>query len=457
MDMAHEILKLRTSASQDHQHKDAIVVNLVIKSFTGQAYEVTGRANPPRSSSARRYSSDVYSTFRFVATLPLAPDQWVQILKSTHQRLPDFHSSHPREVYQAVAEAMVRGDLALYQLPSLSASHGLAGKKGFGLSIIKGPNPHSATDLTPEAIKGADAAQQLLDELGISSEVFLGYLTNENLFNGEQKKNAYSEALQLFASGELLAYKIPLPPKAPPAKAQEFLPVTAADRPVPLAPEANTASAGSVSKKPPVEKVESEKVGDNQVEESNLRETTTADGKRIHYFKQEDIKVKKLYGGEEYFFYVEHEEEILELAYTTVDVGESSLEFYINNQFNDNVLMKSEGFGITGHVLSKSIDLYSDDHGVPPTYLNGVIIKKNLSNFQKEYNDIRIGSPNLNEDEIAVEAVKNISFGRERIKLGYSDISVNATGKKETLVDGKILVDVPTKVQIKAKRIGENR
>ena len=73
----------------------------------------------------------------------------------------------------------------------------------------------------------------------------------------------------------------------------------------------------------------------------------------------------------------------------------------------------------------------TDGHDVPPKYLSGIIINKNLSNFQKEYNGIRLGSPNLNEDEITVEAVKNVSFWPERIKLGYSDVNVNATGKKK--------------------------
>jgi len=215
------------------------VVNLVIKDIAGQTYELTGRSSAPRASAAKRYSGDAYSIFRFVATLPLASDQWVQILKSTQHYLPNFDSSNPAEVRQAVAQAIMRGDLTLYQLPSLNISHGIKGKKGFGLSIIKGPNPHSATELTPEAIRSTDAAQQLLNDLGISTQAFLGYLTNENIFNGEQKKNPLSEALQLLASGELLAYKIPLPSKTPPAKAVEYVAAASADKPVPLAPESS--------------------------------------------------------------------------------------------------------------------------------------------------------------------------------------------------------------------------
>lgn len=226
------------------------MVNLVIKDFTGQAYELTDRASSPRSSAAQRYSSDAYSTFRIIATLPLGTDQWVQLLNCTHQRLPDFHSSHPGAVYQAVAGAIMRGDLMLYKLPALSANHCVAGKKGFGLGIIKGPNPHSATDLTPETIGSADAAQQLLDDMGISGELFLAYLANQNLFIGERKSTSYKAALQLLASGELLAYKIPIPPKAPPAKATEYLPPSAADKPVPLAPESSRAAASTNNETP---------------------------------------------------------------------------------------------------------------------------------------------------------------------------------------------------------------
>ncbi len=224
------------------------MVNFVIKDFIGQAYELTGRASSPRSSSAQRYSSDAYSTFRLVANLPLAPAHWVQLLRSTDQYLPDFHSSHPGEVYQAVAAAIMRGDLMLYKLPALNANHCLAGKKGVGLGIIKGPNPHCATDLIPEVIGSVEAAQQLLDNLGISPQALLGYLSYENLYNSYQKRNPLNDALQLLASGDLLAYKILLPPKSPPKKATEYLPATAADRPVPLAPENNNFSTSNNAK-----------------------------------------------------------------------------------------------------------------------------------------------------------------------------------------------------------------
>ncbi|MDF3011988.1 MAG: hypothetical protein K0Q78_192 [Cellvibrio sp.] len=242
------------------------MINLIIRDFTGQAYELISRSSSPRSSSAKRYSSDAYLTFRFVATLPLTPDQWVQILTRINQRLPDFHGNHPGEVYEAVAQAVIRGDLSIYRLPTLNVISSLQGKNGFGLCIIKGPKPHSATDLAPEVVTSAAAAQQLLDKLGISPQALLGYLSHQNLYNSYQKQNPLNEALQLLASGELLAYKLPLPPKAPPAKAVEYLPVTAADRPVPLAPESK--KSVSVTK---VETVPAKKAPPQTLDEATQR------------------------------------------------------------------------------------------------------------------------------------------------------------------------------------------
>lgn len=213
------------------------MVYLVIKGPFDQAYELTDRASAPRSSPARRYRSDAYTTFRFVAGLPLAPQQWVQILRSTHHHLTNFHSNHPGEVYQAVTESVMHGDLAIYQLPNISETSALRGKHGVGLSIIRGPHLHSATDLTSEPITNPDDAKRLLDELGISEKALLAYLNSENLYNSYQQQNPLADALNLLATGELLVYKISLPASAPTPKAVEYLPTMAADKPVPLAPE----------------------------------------------------------------------------------------------------------------------------------------------------------------------------------------------------------------------------
>lgn len=97
--------------------------------------------------------------------------------------------------------------------------------------------------------------------------------------------------------------------------------------------------------------------------------------------------------------------------------------------------------------------MYAENHGAPPEYLNGTIIKKNLSNFQKEYvmlRDQEGGS--LSQKELSEKAIKNISFGKERVKPGYDDISVDVVKKGDVDVDGKIESDVPTSVKITARK-----
>ena len=225
------------------------MVHIVINDIFNQAYELTDRYNAPRSSAAQRHRYDAYFTFSLVTRLPVTPQQWLHILNRALGRLPDFHSNHPGEVYQAVAESVMRGDLAIYQLPRITDFGALRGKQGVGLRFIKGPNPHCATHLTPEICNSPAAAKQLLDELGISDKAFLGYLNGESLYNSYQQQNPLQDALNLLATGKLLAYKVTLPASAPAAKPVEYLPTTAADKPVPLAPETNKSSTSSSTEK----------------------------------------------------------------------------------------------------------------------------------------------------------------------------------------------------------------
>lgn len=183
------------------------------------------------------------------------------------------------------------------------------------------------------------------------------------------------------------------------------------------------------------------------------KDKKTADQREVHPISKDDIKFHKRYGGEEYEFYVDGPNGPLELAYTTVKPDEKSLEFYINNTFNKGIIIKGTGFGLTNEILKRSIDIYAAEHGAPPEYLNGTIIKKNLSNFQVEYDKARNTLPlNTPKNKVSEEAIKNISFGKERVNLGYDQISVDAGGMSDVEVDGKKLTDVPTKVKITAGR-----
>lgn len=213
------------------------MVQIVIYDMFNQAYELTDRHNAPRSSAAQRHRYDACFTFSLVSRLAVSHQQWLHIMRRALGRLPEFHSNHPGEIYQAITKSVMRGDLAIYQLPGITDFGALRGKADVGLCIIRGPDPHCATDLTPEICNSPEAAKQLLDEMGISTQSFLAHLNGKSLYSSYQQQNPLQDALNLLASGELLAYKVRLPVSAPTPKPVEYLPPTAADKPVTLAPE----------------------------------------------------------------------------------------------------------------------------------------------------------------------------------------------------------------------------
>jgi hypothetical protein len=216
------------------------VINLTITAHDGHLYELIGRHSQSQSSAARLYRNDPYLTQRLIARLPLEPDTWLQILNRLGLRPTDLESRQPGGIHQVIANAIVRGDLNLYKLPLLDSANSLRGKSDMGLCIIKGPKPHCATHLSAAPIFSPGAAQALLNELGIEPGALLGYLTAQNLYNSYDQQKPLDEILKRLANGELLAYKIPLPPMSVPEKMIEL--VDAAEpryEPVPLAPDSN--------------------------------------------------------------------------------------------------------------------------------------------------------------------------------------------------------------------------
>ncbi|VAW60255.1 Rhs-family protein, partial [hydrothermal vent metagenome] len=188
----------------------------------------------------------------------------------------------------------------------------------------------------------------------------------------------------------------------------------------------------------------------------DTRPKKTKGGRDIVYFTQDDIEYENRY-DQIYKFHVDDGNSQFRLATTTVFREDEALEFYINNSFHEGVLLKSEGFGITDEIISQSIDIYTDTYGKPPEFLNGTIIKSNLSNFQKEYSKIKKSSPGVSDDAAANEAIKKISFGKSRVKLGYDDFTVDTSFPDDVKVDGEILKGVPSVVSIKAGKKGKNK
>ncbi len=216
------------------------MLNIVIKMFGGQVYEITDRHTAPRSSSANRYRNDPWYTGSLIRQLPLEPQDWLGVMEKVRRRPLEIFSSHPAEVYDAVTEAVIRGELVIYKLPQLDATQSLRGKnaKTTGLCFVRGPDAHCATELRPVPIASIEAANALLDEIGISEKLFLGELAHKGLYNSYQQRNPMQTALKMLASGEILAYKIPMPPMSKPPKPVEYEDISGPKyQPVPLGPE----------------------------------------------------------------------------------------------------------------------------------------------------------------------------------------------------------------------------
>ena len=117
----------------------------------------------------------------------------------------------------------------------------------------------------------------------------------------------------------------------------------------------------------------------------------------------------------------------------------------------ERVILRAEGFSWTTEALKKMIEVYQKLFGKTPGNLPGEIAWKNLENFQKEFIKIRSQNPNLGEQEIANQAIREISFGKRRIEIGYDDINVKITEKGPVELDGVTHSDVPTWVEIDAR------
>jgi len=78
-----------------------------------------------------------------------------------------------------------------------------------------------------------------------------------------------------------------------------------------------------------------------------------------------------------------------------------------------------------------------------------LLAKKNLRFFQQEFANIRAKNPGMSNEEIGALAVKEISFGKQRIPFATSIPRQHAESRKVTLPDGTTQ-PVPTEVRIEA-------
>ncbi|ABC31106.1 conserved hypothetical protein [Hahella chejuensis KCTC 2396] len=137
-------------------------------------------------------------------------------------------------------------------------------------------------------------------------------------------------------------------------------------------------------------------------------------------------------------------------------------EFVIENITDDEkVIRLKDSESITDFFLELGIDKYKSIMGVDvdPPNMNGSLMSKNSDNFKREYIAIKLNNSEgfLDEGEAMREAIKKMSFGRARERLGYSEFDFEVFKKEDVYIkmkDGSVEVveDVPSKFRIISKK-----
>jgi hypothetical protein len=114
------------------------------------------------------------------------------------------------------------------------------------------------------------------------------------------------------------------------------------------------------------------------------------------------------------------------------------------------VFLERGNFQWTNEALRMMIESYTEKFGAAPKNLGGWLAKKNLLNFQQEFAKIRASNPGMSNEEIGALAVRNISFGKQRIPLGYDQFHVSIAKVGEVPLPDGTTQTVPTMVRIEA-------
>lgn len=120
------------------------------------------------------------------------------------------------------------------------------------------------------------------------------------------------------------------------------------------------------------------------------------------------------------------------------------------------VNLEAQGFKWTTESLKLMIESYRAKFGHAPKNLGGWLAKSNLRNFQNEFARIRAAKPGLSTQQVAQEAVKAISFGTQRIPLGYEHFYVSILKVGKVLLDDGSTQTVPTLVRVEAGKVPIN-
>lgn len=148
-------------------------------------------------------------------------------------------------------------------------------------------------------------------------------------------------------------------------------------------------------------------------------------GSRTVVFQRSDLSVSLNAGSGEGAVFVNAAGEKHTVG--LISVIDGSPQFYLDNRVitstGERLKLKLDGGSLTQAALEETISSYKRSYGKMPPELSGSLADSNLANFKTEFSKIR--SENfVNTDQfIADKAIRNISFGANRINIGYGNLT----------------------------------
>jgi hypothetical protein len=114
---------------------------------------------------------------------------------------------------------------------------------------------------------------------------------------------------------------------------------------------------------------------------------------------------------------------------------------------------KGQRISATQYALQRSMELFRRRFGHAPDTLNGLLAWDNKLHFQLEWVRLHQLDPGMSLDDLAVAAVRNISFGKHRIALGFDEFKVNLLTFDNLDLPGHGLIeDVPTRIHVEVRK-----
>ena len=115
------------------------------------------------------------------------------------------------------------------------------------------------------------------------------------------------------------------------------------------------------------------------------------------------------------------------LVGTTYINSEGSPEFMFDNRVTSSVgeklKLKLDEGSLTEMALAETLSLYTKAHGKSPLALPGSLHYENLKNFREEFSKIKAADPSISNQQAGDLAIRKISFGKARMKLGYGNLT----------------------------------